>query len=807
VRRVTPIWALWIIALAGASLAYTATPNACRILRKHGRRAEAQECFESLTRTRDPYLRAEGYWGLDRYEEANDEFRAAVARRNNSAYYRVRWGFLLYERFNNSEADDLFKEALERDPKNAQAYLGLALVSAGGFDSKAVTWTAKALELDPKLVEAHELMAKLALEDSDRQEALQQADEALTLSPDALDAMAIHAAADVLAGRPPDKWFENIRRVNPSYGQAWAIVAHQLVLNYRYKDAIAYYRKAVQVDPQLWSARSKLGINLMRLGQAEAARRQLEMCYDAGYRNAATVNSLRLLDSYKNFVTIKIISGSPGRSAGLQPGSAGLKSGATSVSPETEAFLKLNKKEADLLRPYFQAQIRRDIADYEKKYKMTLPDPVQVEVYPDHEDFAVRAMGMPGLGALGVTFGEVVAMDSPSSREPGSFNWASTLRHEMSHVFILTATNDRVPRWFTEGLAVHEESEASPEWGERLTPEVLIAIRDKKLLPITQLDRGFVRPEYPTQVVVSYFQAGRICDYIKSRWGDDKLLEMVHSFARQKTTAAAIKQDLGMSPEDFDRQFQDWLNKQVGQTAANLDKWRERLKALTQLAQSGQYSEALKEGDAVRRLYPEYVGDGNAYEFLAEAELAKGNRQAAASVLTGYEKMGGSNPKLLKELASLEKALGEPREAAVTLDRINDIYPFDEDVHRRLGDLWLAQKNFGGAIREYAAVVAMHPIDVASAQFDLARAYFAEGRKDKAEDHILASLETAPDYRPAQKLLLEIEGGKKRKAVGRKQKAAPEGRQNCGFSVAPSGAQSRRFTLTHGSRPGLNSGL
>ncbi len=98
---------------------------------------------------------------------------------------------------------------------------------------------------------------------------------------------------------------------------------------------------------------------------------------------------------------------------------------------------------------------------------MKLPGPVQVEVYPDHEDFAVRTMGMPGLGALGVTFGEVVAMDSPSARKPGDFNWGATLWHEMSHVFILTATNHRVPRWFTEGLAVHEEGEHSPEWRNR----------------------------------------------------------------------------------------------------------------------------------------------------------------------------------------------------------------------------------------------------------------------------------------------------------------------------------------------------
>jgi cellulose synthase operon protein C len=766
VRRIIAISALGMMLLAAIGMGYTATmgdtakPRRCDALRKHGRRAEARRCFEELTELQSPYLRAEGYWGLGRYEEANDEFRAAVAQSRKNAYYRVRWGRLLDERFNNADAEGLFKEALQLDSKNAQAYLGLALVSADGFDGRAIEWTAKALEIDPKLVEAHELMANLALEDSDTQQALEQADEALKLSPDALDAMAVHAAVEVLADRSPDAWFAKVRQVNPSYGQAWAIVAHHLVLNYRWEDAIAYYRKAVELDPQLWSAHSELGINLMRLGQDGPARQQLELCYDQDYRSAATVNSLRLLDSYKNFVTIRVTA--QARSAGLQPGMlspAGLRAGSTSASaPTTEALLKLHKKEADLLRPYFEAQVRRDIADYEKKYQMKLPGPVQVEVYPDHEDFAVRAMGMPGLGALGVTFGEVVAMDSPSAREPGSFNWASALRHEMSHVFILTATHNRVPRWFTEGLAVHEESEASPEWGERLTPDVLVAARDKKLLPVTELDRGFVRPMYPAQVVVSYFQAGQICDFVKSRWGDGRLLDMVHSFAQHKNTAEVIRQDLTMTPEEFDKQFQDWLNQRIGQTAASLDMWRKRMIHLAELAKSGgDYDEVAKEGEEARRMYPQYVSAGNAYQFLAEADLAESHQKAAAVALTGYEKMGGLSPELLKELASLEEKLGEPQEAATTLDRINCIYPMDEDLHRRLGDLWFAQRNYKGAIREYAAVAAMRPLDVASSQFNLARAYFAAGQKNKAEEHLLTSLESAPDYRPAQKLLLQIE--------------------------------------------------
>jgi cellulose synthase operon protein C len=366
-------------------------------------------------------------------------------------------------------------------------------------------------------------------------------------------------------------------------------------------------------------------------------------------------------------------------------------------------------------------------------------------------------MGMPGLGALGVTFGLVIAMDSPSGRPPGEFHWASTLWHEMSHVYILTATNHRVPRWFTEGLAVHEETQASPEWGDRVSPDILAAIREKKLLPVAKLDRGFIFPEYPAQVVVSYFEAGSICDYIKSKWGEGKLLDMVHSYAQRKTTPEVIQADLGLSPDEFDKQYLQWMNDRYGKMAANLDAWQKAMVKLAQASEQKQYDAVIQQGEAVRTMYPEYIGDANVYQFLASAALAQGDKKPAAEVLTHYEKMGGEDPAILKKLASLEEELGQPKEAAGTLDRINYIYPVhDEDLHRHLGDLWFAQSNYPGAIREYTALVALNPLDKAGANFKLAQAYYAAGQKDKAEESVLTALEAAPGYRPAQKLLLEI---------------------------------------------------
>jgi cellulose synthase operon protein C len=724
--------ALFVMVLGtmGHCRAAAVSPDACRTLRKHGQQTEAKACDEALVRSNSAYLRAEGYWGLEQYDQANEQFRIATASPDSDPQYRVRWGMLLHDRFNNTDAVGLFQEALKKDPKNAQAYLGLAIVSADGFDGKATDYASSALVLDPKLVEAHEFAANLALENADTEHAIAQADDALALSSDALDAMAVHAAVELLADRSPDVWLDKIRKVNPGYGEAYARVAHYLELNYRFEDAIVYDRKAIEADPRLWTARSQLGVSLMRMGQEEEPFQQLEMCYNNGYRDAETVNSLRLLDSYKNFVTYK----------------------------ENGTILRLRKNEAELLRPYFEAELQRILPTYEKKYKMKLTGPVQVEVYPDHEDFAVRTMGMPGLGALGVTFGQVVAMDSPSARKPGDFNWGSTLWHEMSHVYILSATNHRVPRWFTEGLAVHEETQASPEWGDRVSPDILVAIRDKKLLPVATLDRGFIFPEYPAQVVVSYFEAGSICDYIKSHWSEDKLLDMVHSYAQRKTTPVVIQEDLGVSPEEFDKQYLQWINQRYGTMAANFDAWRKALEHLAEAAKQNQHDAVLQQGEAVLRMYPEYIGDANAYEFLAVANLAKGNKKAAAAVLTGYEKMGGEDPSILKRLAALEEELDQPKEAAATLDRINYIYPIhDESLHRHLGDLWFTQANYPGAIREYTAVVALNPLDKAGAQFNLAQAYYASGQRDKAEESVLAALEAAPGYRPAQKLLLEIE--------------------------------------------------
>jgi tetratricopeptide (TPR) repeat protein len=664
---------------------------------------------------------AESLWKQHRYVESNDTFRALVAAHPRNAEYRVRWGRLFLERFNAPDAAKLFNEALEIQPKQADALLGLALVAADGFEAQASHFAHQALEADPHMLEAQELLARLALEDNDPAKAAEEAHKALDMSANATQAKAILATIDWLNDKSDTPW-------DPHDGPAYETAGRIFVLNRRYEEGILLFRKAIAVQPDLWSARSQLGINLMRLGLEDEARADLEMCFENGYKDKPTVNTLRLMDSYKNFITYKT----------------------------DRTILRLHKKEAELLHPYFETEMLRALDTYDKKYGYKLDRPVQVEVYPDHEDFAVRTMGMPGLGALGVTFGYVVAMDSPSGRPPGTFHWASTMWHELSHVYVLNMTNFRVPRWFTEGLAVHEETAVSPEWGDRLDPHVIMAIKDKKLLPVAELDRGFVRPEYPTQVVVSYFEAGRMCDYIDSEWGWPKLLAMIHDFAGGASTPEVIEKELGIKPEEFDKRFMAALTAETKKTVDGFDEWRKNLKTVAAEYKDHDYGAMIRDASGIRDIYPDYVEVGNVYQFLADAYLAKDDKMAAIAELERYANEGGRSPDTLKQLATLLEEAGNRKEAAEVLDRLNYIYPVDEDLHRRLGDLWLSLGNTAGAIREYQAVLAKAPTDPAASHFSLAKAYRTANRTDAAKDELLLSLEAAPGFRPAQKMLLEL---------------------------------------------------
>jgi len=701
----------------------------CKALRHHGQMNEARACFTTLLRSGDAFARAEGYWGLDRVADANVQFRIAEKNAQWPAETKTEWGLMFLSHHKAGDAATLFAEAVAADEKYAPAYLGIARAAAQGFDTRAPEAAEQALQHDPKLYQAHELLAFLALEDTDPKKAVDEAQKALALSNEALDGMAVLASIDWLNDKTQSEWMTKILKINPVYGEAYATGAHFFEINRRYDEAIQYYRKALELNASLWEARSQLGVNLMRQGNDAEARQQLERCYNANFQTAETVNSLRLLDSFSGYETFK--------------------------TAKTE--LRLSKKEAALLRPYIEPEMQRAIATYEKKYKMNLPGPVHLEVYPNHDDFIVRTLGVPGQGGLlGVTFGLNVVMDSPTARPPGQFSWASTMWHEFSHVFVLTATHHLVPRWFTEGLAVHEEGAASKDWGDRLTPDIVAALEKKQLLPVLELDRGFVRPKFPMQMMVSYYEAGKICDFVSQKWGDDALLGMIHSYADRKTTEEAIQINLHESAASLDKQFMDWIGAQTAETVKHFPDWKKGMKSMNESLEAGKFDDVIREGVAVRDDYPDYTGNDSAYEALAAAYKEKGNQPAAMAELEKYVEHGGTSVGSLKKLAEWEQQAGHPKQAQTVLAKLNYIYPEDEEIHRRLGSFLLQAGDAEGAVREDRAVLALKPVDQAESHYELAKALKAAHRLGEAKDQVVLALEAAPGYKPAQQLLLQL---------------------------------------------------
>ena len=218
-----------LVVLLAVGAATAADPvSTCRGLDRHGKRNEAKSCFQNLAKGSNPAHRAEALWALGDFEGANNEFKLAVAQQGKNPDIRARWGRLFLERFNPAEAQNLFKEALEIDAKHPGATFGMALVASEGFESKAVEFAQRALEIDPRMLEAQELLAKLALEDNNEPKAIEEVDKALKISPEALDAMAVRLAIDYLHDKKDSEWEAKIKAVNPVYGEAWALVGHIL---------------------------------------------------------------------------------------------------------------------------------------------------------------------------------------------------------------------------------------------------------------------------------------------------------------------------------------------------------------------------------------------------------------------------------------------------------------------------------------------------------------------------------------------------------------------------------------------------
>ena len=169
----------------------------------------------------------------------------------------------------------------------------------------------------------------------------------------------------------------------------------------------------------------------------------------------------------------------------------------------------------------------RCAADAVRTLQLTPTGPILIEIFPRHDDFAVRNVGLPGMiGALGACFGKVVTLDSPRARPPGTVQLAS------DHVPRAGARSHPADVWqphsaMADGrhLGLRGAARAS-RVGPRHGPRVRRRARARHGNQPADLNAGFMDP---TTKSMAYYEASLLVEYLVEAHGHGALESLVRA--------------------------------------------------------------------------------------------------------------------------------------------------------------------------------------------------------------------------------------------------------------------------------------
>ena len=521
-----------------------------------------------------------------------------------------------------------------------------------------------------------------------------------------------------------------------------------LARNYRFDEAVTYVRRAIALDPDDTLSHADLGLHLLRTGDEPGARRSLERAWEGDRFKDVTKNLLELFDTLDTFETIT----------------------------DGDIIFRFDPKEIGVMREHALPLAKEALATLSKQYQFTPTGPILIEMFPKHDDFAVRNVGLPGMiGALGACFGRVVTLDSPKARPPGDFNWGATLWHELAHVITLQMSKNRVPRWLTEGISVWEEKRGRPEWGREMEMTFAHAIDEGKILKLDVLNEGFSDPK---TISLAYYEASLVVEHLVETYGEPKLRDLLRSYGEGLETEAAIKEAYGVTLSQVQTSFDAKLEKQYAdlRRALKTPEMKEKasveeLKAVAStnpgsFAVQMRLAQALRESkdnagaiaalERASQLIPSANGANNPNVMIAAIALEQGDKPRAIKAFEAVLRVDHSDVESARKLAELVGPLGDDARAEDAYRRLVAIDPFDVQAETQLGRLALKKKDTVTALRSFRSVVAANPPDRATAYADLAEAHLAAGQVAEAKKQTLAALEIAPSFERAQDLLLKI---------------------------------------------------
>ena len=725
-----------------------------------GRRTEGRQTL-ALVLTADvanptarDFLRAaRASRALHRIDDAQSYFRDAAALAPNDPRVNTEWGDLFVEKYENGEAAKSFQIALKADAEYGPALVGMARAMADENPPQAAMFAQQALKLNPNDFGAHLLLAEMAIYQDKKADAKQSIERVLSVNPRHLEALSMKAAIAYVEGNTAtyNGTVAEALKIHPTYGELHRIVGMITAHYYRFDEAVEHTRKAIALDRENFRAVADLGAQLMRTGDERNARRNLEVAFRIDKWDKMTYNLLELLDRLEPFDTIK----------------------------EGDMIIRLPPDESPVMKEYVPQLAREALDALSKRWEFTPKGPILIEMFDQHDDFAVRTLGLPGmLGALGACFGRVVTLDSPTARAPGTFNWGETLWHEMAHVITLQLSGNRLPRWLSEGTSVYEERRARAEWGREMDIPFARSLERGQVLKIRDLNSGFTSS---ATISYAYYQASLLVEHIVDTYGQRRLRALVEAYADGSDTEAAIKKALDINIDELQASFDAALDTRYAALRRALKMPEglapglppEKIKAIAEanpesfVAQMT-LGEALAESnpdaaiaafEKAAQLIPNVPGEDSPHAGIAAVALKKGDKARAARALEELTKVTHTDVESARQLSSLVDANKEPARARAVLQRVVAVDPFDAESSAALGRLALKAGDTAEAIRAFRVAVASKPLDKASAHADLAEALLLAGQKDEARKQVMEALMVAPTFTRAQDLLLKLSGG------------------------------------------------
>ncbi len=667
---------------------------------------------------------------------------AAVDSTNLDAVRRA--GDLFLEKYNAPDARTSYETVLRRAPNDARALLGMARIEDFEGKGTALATVRRSLTSNPALTDALVLVARMQLDAELYDSATVLARRALAVDSASMPAWSLLGATAWLTG--DSTTFRQARaaatRLQPRPSDFYRELAEAAVRQRRYADAIGLAQQAVTFDSSSVRALGVLGTNQLRVGLMSEGKQSLDRAFALDPFNLWHKNTLDLLDKLRGFRTID--------------------QGVFRVVAPAE--------EAEVLSMYIIPLLQEAFDSLAIRYAYKPPTPVRLEFYRQHADFSVRSVGLTGLGALGVSFGSLLAMDTPSARERGAFNWGSTAWHELTHAFTLGASEHRVPRWLSEGMSVLEERRTKRGWGAEATLPYISALGSNSLRPMSQLNDGFLRPRFPEETMFSYFQASLFCEMVEELKGASALRAMLVAYRDGLETASVFQKVLGLRSEEVDQRFDAWMRIRFAAPLRAVTPGDGHSPIGGAFITTMRAAVALVEGTVAQRdsarvlleqartMFLTYPGADGPNWYLATLAKDRGDTASAIASLAQITSRNETAWEANMLEADLREQRGDDIGAMAALNRLIWISPYDVSVHVRLATLAAKRADFVLAVRERRAVIAVHPVDLMEARYQLAKALAAGGDAVGARRELLQLLELAPSFEKAQSLLLELRG-------------------------------------------------